>query len=153
MITPPRTPGRRWLEDLSEIVQALAANHERFSDYPHDVGLVPGRQSGKGRMRSPDCPRKVANKLDYLCGDAVSRSAEGRLICCKSRHSRLASCRGRHLRPARSCTALALDDASLLGRGRRHFSVDIICRWLLRFIGSWRVGLSRNSHAAIAHIL
>ena len=44
MITPPRTPGRRWLEDLSEIVQALAANHERFSDYPHDVGLVPGRQ-------------------------------------------------------------------------------------------------------------
>ena len=32
------------LDDLSEIVQALAANHERFSDYLRDVGLVPGRQ-------------------------------------------------------------------------------------------------------------
>jgi hypothetical protein len=32
------------LDDLGEIVQALAANHERFSDYLNDVGLVPGRQ-------------------------------------------------------------------------------------------------------------
>jgi hypothetical protein len=33
------------LDDLSEIVQALATNHERFSDYLRDVGLVvPGRQ-------------------------------------------------------------------------------------------------------------
>jgi len=29
------------LDDLSEIVQALAANHDRFSNYLQDVGLVP----------------------------------------------------------------------------------------------------------------
>jgi hypothetical protein len=33
------------LDDLNQIVQALAANHERFSEYFHDVGLVPSRQT------------------------------------------------------------------------------------------------------------
>jgi hypothetical protein len=30
------------LDDLGEIVETLAANHERFSDYLHEVGLVRG---------------------------------------------------------------------------------------------------------------
>jgi hypothetical protein len=33
------------LDDLSQIVQALAANHERFSEYLRDVGLVSSRQT------------------------------------------------------------------------------------------------------------
>jgi hypothetical protein len=33
------------LDDLSQIVQALAANHQRFSEYLHDVGLVPTRET------------------------------------------------------------------------------------------------------------
>jgi hypothetical protein len=32
------------LDDLGEIVETLAANYERFSDYLHDVGLISRRQ-------------------------------------------------------------------------------------------------------------
>ena len=33
------------LDDLSQIVQALAANHERFLEYLQDVGLIPSRET------------------------------------------------------------------------------------------------------------